>query len=120
MPWKPSTLDTRGDFKTARLALESACRRVVATIPRIEPQEPKAKTKSEKSLTVEDLEASISAMQEKLIELMLADGWTTEEIEAQIEFQHRRFYDRLKEASYKRKGKATTNLNQTEEVIQFP
>jgi hypothetical protein len=55
-------------------------------------------------------------MQEKLIELMLADGWTDEEIEAEIEFHHRRFYDRLK---LKRNGKAATGNHHSEEVIQF-
>jgi hypothetical protein len=112
------SIDTRDNFKTARQALEAACHRVTETVPRIEPVETPAPP-SKKSLTVEDIEAKLCAMQEQLIELMLADGWTAEEIGSQIELQHRRFYDRLNEAAQKRAKRPVTAKNAGEEVILF-
>lgn len=109
-------LDTREDFGTARLALEAACRTVVADIPRMEPIETTS-TQNKKPLTVEDLEARLGALQEKLVEIMVADGWTAEEIEAEIELQHRRFYDQLKKVSTGRKTEAS--ITPAEEVISF-
>lgn len=110
------SIDTRDDFKTARRALEAACRQVMDNIPRNEPM--KKTEQPKKELTVEDLEARLLALQEQLVAVMLADGWTPEEMEEEIELQHRRFYDRLKQASNRRQGEPAAE-EYAEEVIQI-
>jgi hypothetical protein len=110
------SIDTRPDFKSSRKAIEAACQQVVKDIDRVDSVPAKAKRK--KAVTVEALEAKLFSLQEQLVETMLADGWTADEMEAEIDLQHRRFYDQLKKV-HKRQTSIALAPAQIEEVIHI-
>lgn len=110
--------DTRANFKTARQALEAACQEVVSRIPHFAVLPPPAH--KEKSKTVEDYEAQFGKLQEQLLAKMLDDGWTQEEIEAELELLQRRFYERLKAVCAERDaGQSAGQDDVGEEVISI-